>query len=107
MSVETWGTMEWLVEDKTYPGADLSLARMTVLPGQTSPAHRHANSNEAIHLLSGKISERIGETWVAASTGDTVFVPAGLTHQTRCIGHETAVMMIAYSSGTRTYEEMD
>ncbi|MEO1405787.1 MAG: phosphoglycerate kinase [Pseudomonadota bacterium] len=99
--------MEWLVEDASHPGADLSLARMTVNPGHTSPAHRHTNSNEAIHVLSGRMEERIGEQWTEVGPGETVYVPTGSVHQTRCVGDEPVVMMIAYSAGRRTYEDME
>ncbi len=104
---EPWGSMTWLVEAASHPGADLSLARMTVEPGATSPAHRHANASEAIHVVSGRIEERVGTVWMAAGPGDTVFVPAGEVHQTRCVGNAPAVMIIAYSSGARDYEEVD
>ena len=62
--------MDWLVEDTTHPGADLSLARMTVYPNQTSPAHRHPNANEAIYVLSGQMSERLDDVWVSAGPGE-------------------------------------
>lgn len=107
MTGETWGTMDWLAEDATHPGADLSLARMTVMPGHTSPAHRHANANEVVHVLSGAMSERLGDNWLKAGPGDTVFIPAGTIHQTRCESAETVIMIIAYSAGTRVYEEVD
>ncbi len=103
---EAWGTMQWLIEDTSHPGADLSLARMTVYPDHTSPPHRHSNANEAIHVLSGQMAERLDKAWVEAGPGDTVYVPAGTVHQTRCIGDDPVVMMIAYSSGTRNYEAM-
>lgn len=99
--------MEWLVEDASHPGADLSLARMTVHPGRTSPAHRHSNANEAIHVLSGKMEERIGDTWIEARAGDTVYVAQGQIQQTKCIGDDAVVMMIAYSVGQRAYEDME
>lgn len=102
-----WGHMQWLVEDATHPGADLSLAKMTVLPGKTSPAHIHANAIEVIHVLSGDMSARVGDNWVSAKAGDTVFVPANTVHQTQCLSGEPAIMMIAYSTGRRDYEEQD
>ncbi|MEL7480817.1 MAG: cupin domain-containing protein [Pseudomonadota bacterium] len=102
-----WGTMAWLVEDASHPGADLSLARMTVLPGETSPPHRHGNANEAIHVVSGEMEQRVGDSWISARTGETIYVPAGSVHQTRCSGANPVVMVIAYSAGARAYEEVD
>ncbi|MEM6412626.1 MAG: cupin domain-containing protein [Pseudomonadota bacterium] len=107
MQSEDWGTMEWLVEDATHPGANMSFARMTVRPGKISPAHRHANSNEVIHVLSGQMEERLGETWKKAQAGDSVFVSKGTVHQTKCVGEEEVVMVVAYSEGQRAYENME
>lgn len=98
--------MEWLADASTLEGLGLSLARMTVLPGQTSPAHRHPNCNEVIHILSGSIEERLGETWTICRMGDTITAPAGCIHQTRCTSADPAILMIAYSDDTRIYEEV-
>ena len=97
-------TMDWLMEDAIEPGAGLSLARMTVAPGVTSEAHRHPNCTETVHLLSGRVEQRRGEDWVGLDEGETILIPRGCTHQTRNVGNETAVLMIAYSSGRRVYE---
>lgn len=82
----------------------LSLARMTVAPGETSEAHRHPNCTEAIHVLSGQVEQRKGEQRVELATGDTILIPSGAIHQTRNVGRDTAVLMIAYSSGSRVDE---
>ncbi len=97
-------TMEWLMEDTIEPGAGLSLARMTVAPGVTSEAHRHPNCTETVHLLSGRIEQRRGNDWLPLESGDTLLIPAGAPHQTRNGGKDPAVMIIAYSSGTRVYQ---
>lgn len=97
-------TMHWLMEDKIVADAGLSLARMTVDPGRISEPHRHSNCSEAIHVLSGQIEQRRNGSWIKLETGDTILVPAGAVHQTRNIGTDVAVMMVAYSSGARIYE---
>jgi len=97
-------TMVWLMEDRIEADAGLSLARMTVDPGVTSEAHRHPDCSEAVHLLSGRIEQRRGDLWVELAAGDTLLIPAGATHQTRNSGTAPAVLMVAYSSGSRIYE---
>ncbi len=96
--------MAWLMDDGIEPGAGLSLAQMTIDPGITSEPHRHTNCSEAIHLLSGSVEQRRNNSWLQLKAGDTILIPAGAVHQTRNIGAETAVMMIAYSSGSRVYQ---
>ena len=97
-------TMEWLMEDAIRPDAGLSLARMTVAPGVTSEAHRHPNCSETVHLLSGEVEQRCGEDWVTLRAGETLLIPAGSPHQTRNSKAAPAVLMVAYSSGSRIYE---
>ncbi len=103
MALEAWGCMDWLMDDSVQPGAGLSLARMSVNPGQTSPAHRHPNCNEAIHLIEGVVDVRVDSAWTTL----TAFVPARSVHQVRNAAGRTAIMMIAYSAGARVYEEVE
>lgn len=100
-------TMSWLKDDAIHADAGLSLAQMTIDPNVTSEPHRHTNCTEAIHVLSGRIEQRRGDTWATLEAGNTILIPVGAVHQTRNIGSETAVMMIAYSSGSRVYQPQD
>lgn len=97
-------TMTWLMEDAIVPNAGVSLAKMTIAGGALSECHKHPNCNEVIHLLSGRIRQRYGETWIDMEPGQTCFIPAGTPHQTENNAETPAIMMIAYSSGTRVYE---
>ena len=95
--------MEWLMEDAIHANAGLSLARMTVAVGATSELHHHPNCTETIHLLSGEIEQRIGNNWRKLNVNETCLIPSGIKHQTKNIGKSAAVMMIAYSAGSRIY----
>jgi quercetin dioxygenase-like cupin family protein len=106
MTQEDWGTMDWLADADTADGLGLSLARMTVLAGKTSPAHVHPNCNEVVHVLSGKIDQRLGDRWTPCAAGDTITVLAGTVHQTRCTSDTSATLMIAYSEDRRIYQEV-
>jgi len=103
MSLPSGVTMQWLMEDAIDPQAGLSLARMTVAPGVTSPAHRHPDCSEAVHVLSGRIEQRRGSDWLPLEPGETVLIPRGALHQTRNVGSEVAELMVAYSNGARIY----
>jgi quercetin dioxygenase-like cupin family protein len=103
---EPWGRIIWLLDDRNAPAPGMTLARMEVEPGQTSPLHRHGNCREAIHLLSGEIDQIIGDKVIAMRPGDTALIPEGIAHQTRNRGSALAVMMLSYSSGSRAYEAL-
>ena len=95
--------MEWLMETKLNPDADMSLARMTVAAGVTSELHHHTNCSETLHLVSGQVSQRIGDDWIVMNEGDTCLIKIGQLHQTQNLGETEAVLMIAYSAGERVY----
>ncbi len=102
---EAWGRMSWLVEDRSLPGVGLSVARMAVAPGAVSPAHRHPNCHEVIHLISGSVEQTAGEQRYQMAAGDTVVVAPGQVHRTRNLSErEAAELLICYSAGTRIYQ---
>ena len=99
--------MTWLMDDGIEPGAGLSLAEMFVQPGETSELHRHSNCNETLHVLEGRIRQRIADGWQEMKSGDTCLIPQGSKHQTENIGGGTARLILAYSSGLRNYEALE
>lgn len=100
---EPWGAMEWLADDGIRPGTGLSLARMTVRAGEASPIHSHPDCTEVIHVLEGAIEQRIGDDLHRVAAGGTCVVPPGIVHASRALGPDDAVLIVAYSSGSRTY----
>ena len=100
-------TMQWLMDDKVDERAAVSLAKMTVAIGVTSEKHHHTNCTETIHVLDGQIEQSIGSKTQILSAGETCLIPRSTPHQTRNVGDKPAIMMIAYSSGTRDYIKSD
>ena len=96
--------MEWLVDDELVEGAGVSVARMTLQKGALSEAHRHPNCNEVIHLVEGRIEQRVDEERFVMAPGDSCFVPRGSLHRSRNLGPGEAVMIVSYSEGRRIYE---
>ena len=97
-------TMEWFMDDTIEDGASLSLARMTVPVDAVSELHSHPNCTEVIHVLKGKIEQRCGDDVFELGEGETFLIQKGLKHQTRNMGTDAAVLMVAYSVGARIYE---
>jgi len=96
-------TMDWFMEDNIDSRAGISLAKMTVAVGVTSELHHHTNCTETIHVLEGEIEQRIGQGWEKLSAGETCLILVGQAHQTRNVRACRAVMVIAYSAGSRVY----
>ena len=99
-----WGSMTWLLDAESCPGADLTLARMVLEPGRAAPAHRHPDCQEALHLLAGTVELHIGAERRLLEAGDSALIPLGAEHGLRNPGGEPAVLMVAYGSGARRYE---
>lgn len=102
-----WGSMVWLIDDDLATSPGLSLAKMTVNANSSSEAHSHSDCTETIHVLSGQIRQRRGDAWIELAAGETTFIPAGLVHQTQALGFDPAALLIAYSSGSRSYQSAD
>ena len=96
--------MEWLIDDSLVESAGVSVARMTLAEGMLSEAHRHPNCNEVIHLIDGRIEQRVEAQRYAMAPGDTCFVPRGSLHQSLNLGPGEAVMIVTYSEGQRVYD---
>ncbi len=99
-----WGSMTWLLDAESCPGAELSLARMTLEAGRAAPRHRHPDCQEALHLLSGTVELRVGADSRLMEAGESALIPEGAAHDLRNPGGRPAVLMIAYRSGARRYE---
>ncbi len=101
-----WGSMTWLLDGESFPGADLSLARMVLEPGRAAPRHRHPDCQEALHLLEGKVELNVGAECRVLEAGDSALVPAWAGHSLRNAGSAPAVLVIAYGSGARRFEAL-
>jgi len=102
--LESWGSMEWLVDSSLIDGAQISVAKMKLNPLATSPMHKHSNCDEVIHVLSGEAIQRVNDQYISISTGNTVLIPMNSKHQIINNTHSEVVLLISYSEGSRSYE---
>jgi mannose-6-phosphate isomerase-like protein (cupin superfamily) len=99
-----WGTIEWLANDEVGNSRELSLARMTLPPGNGTDTHVHANCEESIYVVRGEVECRIGEHRVRMSAGGQSVVPRGAVHGIRNVGDAQAEIILSYSSAARAFE---
>jgi quercetin dioxygenase-like cupin family protein len=83
--------------------SSLSVLRMLLQPRNSGRKHRHANADEVIYLIPGQVRVHAGDETQALEPGDSLSIPAGLTHQIENVGSDNAEMTIAYSTGEREY----
>ena len=99
-----WGTIEWLANDEVGNSRELSLARMTLPPGNATDTHIHANCEESIYVVRGEVECRIGEQRVRMTAGGLSVVPKGAVHGIRNAGEAPAEIILSYSSAARAFE---
>jgi mannose-6-phosphate isomerase-like protein (cupin superfamily) len=101
-SQRPWGSQVWLATRK-LTGSSLSLTRMVLTPGHSGEAHRHANADEVIYLIKGRVEVRAGAETFPLDSTDALAIPGGLSHQIHNPGSEDAELILCYSSGDRDY----
>ena len=99
---EPWGSLTWLANSE-LGGARLTLGRVVIKQGESNPRHSHANCQEVLYLLCGRLEHQVGEQWVTLNAGDTLVVEAGVAHCARSVGEQDAEMIVAYDSGRREF----
>ncbi len=99
-----WGSLLWLASREIGNAEGLTVGRVVIKAGKSNPRHGHANCEEVLYLLSGKLDHSIGPEHVMMGPGDTITVPAGVYHNAVSIGEEDADMIVVYSEGTREFE---
>ena len=100
---EPWGSLNWLASAQIGNATGVTVGRVTIQPGQSNPQHSHTTCEEVLYLLRGRLRHSIGEEEVILESGDTLTVPAFVTHHATNIGDEDADMTVAYSSGERDF----
>lgn len=78
-------------------GGALGMALVTQPPGVSTPLHRHTHEAEAFFLLDGSMTYRAGDETFHLSTGDFIWLPAGLPHAFRVTG-STPVRFLGLTS---------
>jgi mannose-6-phosphate isomerase-like protein (cupin superfamily) len=74
-----------------------SLAEASILPGGATLLHRHRDSEELYHILSGTGRMTLGPEEFAIAPGDTVLIPPGTPHRLRNVGAEPLRLICACS----------
>ncbi|MBA3896700.1 MAG: cupin domain-containing protein [Sphingomonadaceae bacterium] len=98
---QPWGELVWYASRALGNSTHVTTGQATIRAGQSNPAHWHPNCDEVLHVLQGRIMNRIGDKEFEMKAGDTVVIPEGIVHNAHNIGTEDAVLSIAYNSADR------
>jgi len=98
---QPWGRLQWMVAGRLGNSRELTVGICYIAPGEANPVHHHPNCDEVLHVLSGRITHRVGDEYFEMNAGDTVSIPTGSVHNATNIGQDEAVLMISFSSADR------
>lgn len=96
-----WGRLEWMVSGTIGNSDTLTLGKCFIRAGMANPVHHHPNCDEVLHVVSGRIRNRVGEDYVDMGAGDTISIPTGAVHNAENIGGEECELLIGYNSAFR------
>jgi quercetin dioxygenase-like cupin family protein len=96
-----WGAMAW--QPVTDPGAELSLAEMTIRARRTSPPHRHPNCEEVLFVHEGSVVVMIDGAAHELAAGESIAVARGAVHQVEAADLDASLLLV-WSAAQREYE---
>lgn len=104
--VQPWGWLGFVSDEASTGIEGVTVGMARIAPGDENPLHIHDNCAEIMLLLAGSIEHVVGVDVVHLDAGDVLIVPAGMPHQARNVGGETAEMVVVYNSGRRGFEAL-
>lgn len=96
-----WGRINWIASAALGNAREMTFGKVTIKLGCRNAGHRHPNSEEVLHLLSGRLEHAVGDETFAMGPGDSIVIPRGARHQAAAVGEEDAVMLVFYPTGER------
>lgn len=79
---------------------------LTVIESDTdggAPAHVHRREDEAMYVLEGEITVRVGDQQFRAPRGAFVFMPRGEEHEWDVVGDRARVLILAAPAGLEEF----
>jgi quercetin dioxygenase-like cupin family protein len=91
------GRMVAKIRDKDTAGA-YSIHVNTIPPGSPGPRpHIHRHHEEALYILEGELTVRVGPRTITAPAGSFVVVPRGVVHQPSNPGPQPTRVLLIFS----------
>lgn len=87
-AAEPFTTKDGSTIRELMPAENQSLAEATLVPGQQTQRHYHAESEELYYLLAGEGEMEVDGERSAVGPGDAILIPPGAWHQITATGPE-------------------
>jgi quercetin dioxygenase-like cupin family protein len=86
-------------------GGAMTVIQTLAAPGEGPPLHVHANDDEFICVMEGRLRVKFGEAIHEAPAGSFVFIPKGLTHTWQNPGPGTARFLFGFTPASEGMEQ--
>jgi quercetin dioxygenase-like cupin family protein len=81
-------------------GGALTAWESTAAPGEGPPLHLHANEDEFMYVLEGRLRFIVDETEHIGPAGSFVFIPRGIPHTWQNMGDGHARILFVFTPGS-------
>ena len=98
-----WGVIEWLAGAEVGNSSELSLARISLPAGNATDTHLHANCEESVYVVRGRVECVCGGKSELLAPGESTIIPRAAVHLLRNAGDEPAEIVLSHSSATRAF----
>jgi quercetin dioxygenase-like cupin family protein len=89
-----WGTIGWRCRPANTGSKDLVVMDVTLAPGMGHAFHCHPGQEEMIIVKQGAVTQFIEKESTTLSSGDSVYIDAGIVHASYNDGDETAHLQV-------------
>jgi quercetin dioxygenase-like cupin family protein len=90
------GSLTYWARSEETAGA-VTLLEGVVAPGEGPPLHVHANEDESIFVLEGRLRVRLQDAVREAPAGSFVFIPRGTAHTWQNTGDGAARFLVGFT----------
>lgn len=97
-----WGQLTWKITGDAVPGTEMTFGTCEIKPGERNALHSHPDCEEILYVVSGACEHKLGDSTYKMEAGDAIRIPRNVRHWAKCLGSETLLALIVFSSGQRT-----
>lgn len=104
-----WGDNVLRLEPKTSGCTTMVVMDVTLGPGGMHNFHKHPHQDEILIVLSGSVTQYVGEQWKVLQAGDSAYVARNTVHASFNDSNEATVIQVVLAppSGESGYELID
>jgi quercetin dioxygenase-like cupin family protein len=104
-----WGDNVLRLEPKTSGCTTMVVMDVTLEPGGMHNFHKHPHQDEILIVLSGSVTQYVGEQWKVLQAGDSAYVARDTVHASFNDSNEATVIQVVLAppSGESGYELID